>query len=51
MAAAAKRQYHLDTKFFARQMLKLRQFATVMISNPPLAVDSPHLQAQPDDTI
>lgn len=27
MAANAQRQYHVDTKFFAREMLKLRRFA------------------------
>uniref|UniRef100_K3WTA8 Glycosyl transferase family 1 domain-containing protein n=1 Tax=Globisporangium ultimum (strain ATCC 200006 / CBS 805.95 / DAOM BR144) TaxID=431595 RepID=K3WTA8_GLOUD len=26
MAAAAQRQYHIDTKFFAREMVKLRKF-------------------------
>ncbi|GAB9476764.1 hypothetical protein Gpo141_00013822, partial [Globisporangium polare] len=27
MAAKARRQYHIDTKFFARRMLELRQYA------------------------
>ncbi|KAF1315601.1 hypothetical protein FI667_g15923, partial [Globisporangium splendens] len=43
---AAQRQYRLDTKFFARAMLKLRQFATAVRQNPPLAVNSPHLRAE-----
>ncbi|GAB9477560.1 hypothetical protein Gpo141_00014651, partial [Globisporangium polare] len=28
MAAKAQRQYHIDTMFFARRMIELRQFAT-----------------------